>query len=114
MPNPFPTEEKISAIRTIARTQKSFAEISSLIAALNDSEWAEMDSAITRFASVKDDYTEIEDGLLGANISPRQKRLDITNEVRRRLGMAEITEYGTEVFDQSTGSKSKNVPIDGW
>jgi hypothetical protein len=112
---PAPNEQSIEKIRTIARL-KSYTQAATLVAALNASQWAEMESAITRWNAVRDDYTEIEGGLLGANISPRQQRLDITNEVRERLGLNRISEVsdvsgdGCDSINFST-SIPKNI---GW
>lgn len=84
MPTPTPTAEQIEAVREIALLY-SYAQTETLVEALNDASWAATIADIAEWARVKNKHARIKGD--GVEINKDDNRLDITNRVRRRLGL---------------------------
>jgi hypothetical protein len=100
--NPLPDEDNIEATRLTARLT-SYAQTEKLVLGdadlnfpgLNQAQWTENLDDVAEFELYRNDKSEIKGSILGANISPRAMRLMISNRVRQRLGLPELTESGS-------------------
>ncbi len=109
-PVPAPVADQVEKVREIARL-RTYSHAAALVDGLNDTQWANTLDDIDEWGTVRDDYTEIEKGLLGANISPEQQRLKITNRVRERLGLYPLNLAGREISSAVT-TFSESIPIE--
>ncbi len=91
---PPPNEALIEAVRNIALLN-SFDYAATLIDGLKQAQWDAMLSDLTAWETVKNDYTIIKGD--GVDINSGRDRLDITNRVRRRLGLNGVDESGNAV-----------------
>ena len=82
-------ETQIEQVREIAGLG-SYAEASTLTANLNLAQVTRTQTDITEWEAIRGDYTEIEKGLLGANLSVREQKLHVRNRVRVRLDLLPV------------------------
>lgn len=110
-PIPAPIEDEIEKVREIVRI-KDYTTVAAAVNLLNNSAWANTLDDVDEWSVIRDDYTEIEKGLLGANISPAMQRLAITNRVRERLGFDPVNENGTAVI-YANSNYSESIAVAG-
>ena len=92
-PSPTPTALEIERVREITRLQ-SYPDAETLVNLLNDAQWGNTLEDVSEWESVRDKYTAIKGGLLGANKDPADRKLAITNRVRERLGLEPLNKRG--------------------
>ncbi|MET0754055.1 MAG: hypothetical protein ABWZ66_11805 [Pyrinomonadaceae bacterium] len=110
MPTPTPENEQIESVREIAKLT-SFAEAQTLVSSLNDEQWTATLADITLWGTLKNQFTVLKGGRSGVVIDPKESRLEITNRVRNRLGLADI---GGETSDFACDNYTESIPIEVW
>ncbi len=106
MPTPIPIADQVKQVFLVAKLD-SYEQAATLINLLQDSVWLEVVECLDRFELVRNNFTEIKNGLLGANISPSAQRLAIRNDIRRLLGLPELESESV----RNSGNRSSSVPI---
>ena len=103
---PDATPEQIEEIRLICRIN-SYSEIEEKVNDLSEAGWSATESDLTEWAKVKNKFYRTSAEI---PVEYSQKRLEITNRIRVRLGYEEISEVGGVLLKKST---SKNINF-GW
>jgi len=109
MPTENPTNDQIESVREIAKLT-TFAEAQTLVSSLNNEQWTATLADITLWNSLKNQFTKLKGGRSGVIIDPANSRLEITNRVRNRLGLADIGKIDEFVC----GNFTESVPIEFW
>lgn len=90
-PNTFmPTPDQIEEVRTICRIS-SYSEIETRVNALSEAGWLATESDLAEYAKIKNKYYRTSADI---PVEYAQKRLEISNRIRVRLGYPEINESG--------------------